>query len=95
MKQIFLRALLVLGICFCQFAPPLSADEGWKVALRQQLITEKACEIRLLSRIKEYELDAKRIVEGRAHCVNYAKYDFTWSPTKQKFDLKRCAPKYC
>lgn len=93
--------ILCLVIIFCLSVSTLSVDQAtaagdaWKVSLKLQLKKEKQCEIKSLSRVKEFKLAGKDVVDGRAHCMDGTDYDFSWKSELNKFDLRRCQPAVC
>ncbi len=71
------------------------AGDAWKVSLKLQLMQEKKCEIKELSRVKEFKLAGEDVVDGRAHCMDGKDYDFSWKKELNKFELRRCQPAVC
>ncbi len=95
-----MAAILLLApiVYLSAYLVPVSqsfAGDAWKISLTDQLKKEKKCDVKSLSRVKEFKLAGKDVVDGRAHCEGGVDYDFSWIEEKQKFDLRRCQPVVC
>ena len=88
----FFFSVMLIGTSFLSTA---IAKEGWEIALKQQLLRERKCDVKFLSRVKQFKLGGEDVVDGRAHCTNSLEYDFSWNKQKQKFDIRACKPVVC
>jgi hypothetical protein len=75
---------------------PLAPNEGpWRVILREQLKSEKACDLNEVLAYQEIPLGNDVGVDGRISCFDGREFNFTRRGKHQKFSIEICAPAVC
>ena len=94
-----LHAVLLAGLAVC-LADPLvptaqAQEQPWEPSLRQQLLSEKDCELNYLTDIRSFELLGRQTVKARAHCMDKRAYDVTRQGEEDTFKLEACEVVTC
>lgn len=75
---------------------PLAPNEGpWRVILKDQLRSEKACDLNEVLAYQEVPLGEDVGVDGRVSCFDGREFNFTRKGKHQKFSIEVCAPAVC
>lgn len=67
----------------------------WRILLRQQLLSEKQCDLHIVSQLRDFELGGEQKIEGRAVCADGREFTFSRPQPHMKFDLRLCEPAFC
>ena len=96
MKQL-IAASAILAFAITSASQPLLAQDvpAWKLALQDQLLAEKQCNLNYLTNVKVQELGAITSVQARAHCVNGQAFDVRSMSGTNKFDIRECGITIC
>ena len=67
---------VLLGLVFATMIKTVLADDipAWQLALQQQLLSEKQCNLNYLTNVKVQTLGAIESIEARAHCKGGQSY---------------------
>lgn len=75
---------------------PLQPSEGpWRIILKNQLKSEKACDLNEVLAYQEVPLGNDVGVDGRVSCFDGREFNFTRKSKHQKFSIEICAPAVC
>ena len=96
MKQL-IAASAIFAFAITAANHPLMAEDipAWQLALQNQLLAEKQCNLNYLTNVKVQELGAITSVEARAHCINGQAYDVRSLSGTHKFDIRECGITIC
>jgi hypothetical protein len=88
---------VLLVVAFATMINTVSADESpaWQLALQQQLLSEKQCNLNYLTNVKKQTLGAIESIEARAHCMNGEAYDIKSMHGTQMFEIRECGITIC
>lgn len=96
------HAVLLPLVAVFAFSPaladdgPLVPNEGpWRVILKEQLKSEKACDLNEVLAYQEVPLGSDVGVDGRVSCIDGREFNFTRKGKHQKFSIEICAPAVC
>ncbi len=67
----------------------------WRLALQQQLLNEKQCELNYLTNLKVQTLGAIESIEARAHCMSGQAYDIKSMHGTNEFEIRECGITVC
>lgn len=96
MKQLITAGALLAFVITVASQPLLAEDiPAWQLALQNQLLAEKQCNLNYLTNVKVQELGAITSIEARAHCMNGQAYDVRSLSGTNKFDLRECGITIC
>ncbi len=70
-------------------------QELWKEILREQLKTEKSCELNYITNERWVDIAGRASVMARAHCKDDRQFDVSWREEKQNFEIRLCQPQVC
>lgn len=91
--------ILTLGLAAFLLAllarPSGGQEEVWTVLLRDQLLTEKQCELNYTTNLRKFELAGQQALDVRAHCKDKRAFDASWRPEEQRYYFKQCEPVVC
>jgi hypothetical protein len=75
---------------------PLAPNEGpWRIILKDQLKSEKACDLNEVLAYQEVPLGNDVGVDGRVSCFDGREFNFTRKGKHQKFSIEVCSPAVC
>lgn len=75
---------------------PLAPNEGpWRIVLKDQLKSEKACDLNEVLAYQEVPLGNDTGVDGRVSCFDGREFNFTRKGKHQKFSIEVCSPSVC
>ncbi len=75
---------------------PLAPNEGpWRIILKDQLRSEKACDLNEVLAYQEVPLGNDVGIDGRVSCFDGREFNFTRKGKHQKFSIQICAPAVC
>jgi hypothetical protein len=96
MKQLITTGA-ILAFAIMAASQTLLAEEipAWQLALQNQLLAEKQCNLNYMTNVKVQELGAITSIEARAHCVNGQAYDVRSISGTNKFDIRECGITVC
>jgi hypothetical protein len=96
MKQLITTGA-ILAFAIMAASQTLLAEEipAWQLALQNQLLAEKQCNMNYMTNVKVQELGAITSIEARAHCVNGQAYDVRSISGTNKFDIRECGITVC
>jgi hypothetical protein len=97
------RRLAALAVLAAFAASPAGAadddnlpNEGpWRIVLRDQLRTEKACELNEVLAFQEVPLGDDTGLDGHISCIDGREFNFTRKRKHQKFTIELCKPAVC
>lgn len=95
----WIAAVAVLGAAL----PAANASEDgvapniapWRIVLRDQLKSEKACDLNEVIKFQEIPLGDGMALDGRISCVDGREFDFSRKQVHQKFSIELCQPSVC
>lgn len=77
-------------------ADPIEPNEGpWRAVLKDQLKSEKACDLNEVLAYQEVPLGDDLGVDGRVSCFDGRLFDFTRKGRHRKFSIELCTPAVC
>lgn len=75
---------------------PTVPNEGpWRIILKDQLRSEKACDLNEVLAYQEVPLGSDVGVDGRVSCFDGREFNFTRKGKHQKFSIEICGPAVC
>ena len=73
--------------------PP--ADARWRTILKDQLKTEKNCDLADVLTYSELKIGDEITVSGKISCIDGRQYDYNRPRPHQKFEIRLCEPSVC
>ncbi len=88
---------ILLGLAFATMIRPSTADDtpAWQLALQQQLLSEKQCNLNYLTNVNVQTLGAIESIQARAHCMNGSAYDVQSMHGTHMFEIRECGMTVC
>lgn len=74
---------------------PMPSDPRWRQVLKDQLKSEKNCDLTDVLTYSELQLGEGVAISGRISCLDGREYDFTRQQPHMKFEIKLCEPSVC
>lgn len=95
-RSIASAGLAILLAAVAAVPPGASAErEVWKEILKQQLKTEKGCELNYITNERWVDIAGRASVMARAHCKDDRQFDVSWREETQNFEIRLCQPQVC
>lgn len=73
--------------------PP--ADARWRVVLKEQVKTDKNCDLADVLTYSELKIGDEIAISGKISCVDGRQYDYSRPRPHQKFEFRLCEPSVC
>jgi len=73
--------------------PP--ADTRWRILIRDQLKSEKNCDLADVLTYSELKIGDEIGISGKISCVDGRQYDYSRPRPHQKFEFRLCEPSIC
>ncbi len=74
---------------------PTPSDPRWRFLLRDQLKSEKNCDLHDVLTYNEMKLGEGVSISGRVSCIDGREYDFDRRQPHLKFEVRLCEPTVC
>jgi hypothetical protein len=75
--------------------PMKPAEAPWRIILKEQLRSEKGCDLNDVLAYQEIPLGEDVGVDGRISCFDGREFNFTRKGKHEKFSIQICAPAVC
>lgn len=75
--------------------PLLPTEPPWRLVLKNQLKSERACDLNEVLAYQEIPLGSDVGLDGRISCFDGREFNFTRKRKHQKFTIELCAPAVC
>ena len=66
------------------------AQAAWQDELRQQILSDHACEVSFLSQVVDRTVDGRRIIMAKVHCEDRRTFDAYRGDSRERFEIKAC-----
>jgi hypothetical protein len=76
-------------------APETPTDQRWRILLKDQLKSEKNCDLLEVLTYSELKVGDDIAISGKISCVDGREYDYNRQRPHQSFNLRLCEPTVC